>query len=70
MIKPLYYYYYYIMEVNSITYKLFLLNEFNILQGFGSEFDRLIKTILATVRHVNEFDYFGLQSLRKKTTIK
>ena len=45
------------------TNELFLLDEFDILQGLCGEFDGLVEAVLAAVRNVHQLDHFGLQPL-------
>jgi hypothetical protein len=51
------------IQVGVCTNELFLLDEFDILQGLCGEFDGLVEAVLAAVRNVHQLDHFGLQPL-------
>ena len=46
------------------TYQFLLLDKLDVSESFGREFDRLIKAIFASVRHINDLYHFCLQPLQ------
>lgn len=46
--------------IEVATDQFLLLDKLDVLQRFGRQFDSLVESVLAAIRHIDQFDNFGL----------
>jgi hypothetical protein len=52
--------------VKVLVDKLLLLDELDVAEGLARQFNGLVEAVLASVRHIHDFDDLGLQTVVKQ----